>query len=82
VRYLILSDLHSNREALEAVAHEAAGSYDQALCCGDLVGYGADPNAVVDWVRANCAAVIRGNHDRPARARRSWNGSIRWPAWR
>jgi len=64
VRYLILSDLHSNREALEAVAHEAAGSYDQALCCGDLVGYGADPNAVVDWVRANCAAVIRGNHDR------------------
>ncbi len=35
-----------------------------ALCCGDLVGYGADPNAVVDWVRANCAAVIRGNHDR------------------
>ena len=42
---------------------EARGSYDRALCCGDLVDYGADPNAVVEWVRANCAAVIRGNHD-------------------
>lgn len=64
MRYLILSDLHGNWEALEAVAHEAEGSYDRALCCGDLVGYGADPNAVVEWVRANCALTIRGNHDR------------------
>jgi predicted phosphodiesterase len=64
VRYLVLSDLHSNWQALEAVIAAAAGHYDRALCCGDLVGYGADPNAVVDWVRANCAAVIRGNHDR------------------
>ena len=64
VRYLILSDLHANLEALEAVAREVKGSYDRALCCGDLVGYGADPNAVVDWVRDNCAVAIRGNHDR------------------
>jgi predicted phosphodiesterase len=64
VRYLILSDLHANREALEAVVREAAGGYDRVLCCGDLVGYGADPNSVVEWVRANCAAVVRGNHDR------------------
>lgn len=64
MRYLILSDIHANREALRAVARAARGSYDQALCCGDLVGYGGDPNAVVDWVRANCALTIRGNHDR------------------
>jgi predicted phosphodiesterase len=64
VRYLILSDLHANWEALEAVARAAKGSYGRALCCGDLVGYGADPNAVVDWVRANCEAAIRGNHDK------------------
>jgi len=64
VRYLVLSDLHSNWQGLEAVIAASAGHYDRALCCGDLVGYGADPNAVVDWVRANCAAVIRGNHDR------------------
>ena len=64
MRYLILSDLHGNWEALEAVVRETAGTYDQALCCGDLVGYGADPNPVVDWVRANCTAVVRGNHDK------------------
>ena len=64
MRYLIVSDLHANWQALQAVAREAAGGYDQALCCGDLVGYGADPNPVVDWVRANCAVVVRGNHDK------------------
>jgi predicted phosphodiesterase len=64
VRYLILSDLHANWQALEAVLQETKGQYDQALCLGDLVGYGGDPNEVVDWVRANCAAVVRGNHDK------------------
>jgi diadenosine tetraphosphatase ApaH/serine/threonine PP2A family protein phosphatase len=64
VRYIILSDLHANWEALEAIAGESAGLYDRALCLGDLVGYGADPNAVVEWVRANCAQVVRGNHDK------------------
>jgi len=64
VRYLIVSDLHANREGLEAVLQHAAGRYDQVLCCGDLVGYGADPNYIVEWVRANCALTVRGNHDR------------------
>jgi predicted phosphodiesterase len=64
VRYLILSDLHANWEALEAVVHHAQGQYDRTICCGDLVGYGADPNSVVAWVRENCAATVRGNHDR------------------
>ena len=64
VRYLIVSDLHANQEALDAVVGEARGRWDAAICCGDLVGYGADPNSVVDWVRANCALVVRGNHDR------------------
>ena len=64
MRYLIVSDLHANLEALNAVVRQAAGRYDQAICCGDLVGYGADPNPVTDWVRANCAIVVRGNHDR------------------
>ena len=64
MRYLILSDLHANWEALDAVIQETAGLYDRAICCGDLVGYGADPNAVVEWVRANCPLVVRGNHDK------------------
>jgi predicted phosphodiesterase len=64
VRYLIVSDLHANWEALEAVVLHAQGRYDRAVCCGDLVGYGADPNPVVEWVRDHCAIVVRGNHDR------------------
>ena len=64
MRYLVLSDIHANWEAVEAVMADTAGSYDQILCCGDLVGYGADPNRVVEWVRENCSAVVRGNHDK------------------
>lgn len=66
MRYLILSDLHSNLEALHAVLDAAAGKYDQILCCGDLVGYGPNPDEVVDWVRDNAALVVRGNHDKAA----------------
>lgn len=62
--YLILSDIHGNLEALEAVLADAEGLYDCILCLGDVVGYGADPNAVAAWVRAEAAAVVRGNHDR------------------
>jgi predicted phosphodiesterase len=68
VRYLVLSDIHGNLEALEAVlADAAARGYDAALVLGDLVGYGADPNAVIDRIRAiEPLAVIRGNHDKVA----------------
>lgn len=66
MRYLLLSDIHANLHALEAVL-EAAGPWDRLLVLGDLVGYGADPNGVVDRVRAlSPSAVIRGNHDKAA----------------
>lgn len=64
MRYLILSDIHANWEALQAVLAHARGKYDRIACCGDLVGYGADPDAVTEWVRDNVANVIRGNHDK------------------
>lgn len=68
MRYLVLSDIHSNLEALEAVLRaSAAQRYDAVLILGDLVGYGADPNAVVDRVRGlKPAAIVRGNHDKVA----------------
>ncbi|HEY7441223.1 MAG TPA: metallophosphoesterase family protein [Vicinamibacterales bacterium] len=68
MRYLILSDIHGNLEALDAVlAHAAAQEFDNVLVLGDLVGYGADPNAVVDAIRAlDPFSVIRGNHDKVA----------------
>src|SRR5688572_24492010 len=68
MRYLVLSDIHANFEALDAVMAETAGTpFHGVLVLGDLVGYGADPNAVVDHVRAIAGAVvIRGNHDKVA----------------
>ena len=64
--YLIISDIHANLEALEAVL-AVTGDYDRALVLGDLVGYGADPNEVVARVRdLPAATVIRGNHDKVA----------------
>ncbi len=65
MRYLILSDIHSNLEALEAVLAQARDNYDQVICLGDVVGYGPDPNAVIDRVRALApVAMVRGNHDK------------------
>jgi predicted phosphodiesterase len=67
-RYLILSDIHSNLEALDAVlAASAKQRCDAVLVLGDLVGYGADPNAVVKRIRElKPKAVVRGNHDKVA----------------
>lgn len=64
MRILILSDIHANIEALDAVLDDANGEYDRIVCCGDLVGYNPDPAIVVDWVRSNCEHVVRGNHDK------------------
>jgi predicted phosphodiesterase len=66
MRLLILSDLHANATALAAALAACEGRWDQAVCLGDLVGYGPDPNEVVDRVRRLTAAVIRGNHDKAA----------------
>jgi len=68
MRYVVLSDIHANLEALDAcLAAAKARGFDRALVLGDLVGYGADPNAVVDRIRAlDLAAIVRGNHDKVA----------------
>jgi diadenosine tetraphosphatase ApaH/serine/threonine PP2A family protein phosphatase len=64
VPFLIVSDIHGNREALEAVLADARGHYDRIVCLGDLAGYGADPNFAVEWARSNATAIVRGNHDK------------------
>ena len=67
MRYLVLSDVHANLEALTAVLDASAAQWDQVLVLGDLVGYGADPNAVIERVRAlPVTAMVRGNHDKVA----------------
>lgn len=55
----ILSDIHGNLEALEAVAD----SCDELWVLGDLVNYGPDPAAVLEFVRRSASLVVRGNHD-------------------
>jgi predicted phosphodiesterase len=64
VRYLILSDIHGNLEALQAVLLHAKDCYESIVNCGDLAGYGPDPNPVIDWCRATNAIIVRGNHDK------------------
>src|SRR5687768_16681414 len=68
MRFLILSDIHANIDAFEAVLDAAPRSdWDRAIVLGDLVGYGAEPNAVIDRVLAlDPLTVIRGNHDKAA----------------
>jgi diadenosine tetraphosphatase ApaH/serine/threonine PP2A family protein phosphatase len=68
LRYLVLTDIHANLEALDTCLADARGrGYDRSLVLGDLVGYGADPNRVIEEVQAlEPAAVVRGNHDKVA----------------
>jgi len=63
MRALVLSDIHANLEALTAVL-DAAGPWDVLWNLGDMVGYGASPNQVLDLVRPISTLVVRGNHDR------------------
>ena len=62
MKILIISDIHSNYEALLAVA-EAEKHVDQIWCLGDLVDYGPQPAEVVQWVRHHVRLCVRGNHD-------------------
>ena len=63
MRALILSDIHGNLEALNAVL-AAAAPYDVLWNLGDMVGYGASPNEVVNLMRDKAQVNVRGNHDR------------------
>jgi len=72
MRFLVLSDLHANLEALTAVLERARElGWDRTLALGDLVGYGADPDVVVEATRRLPGLIIvRGNHDRVASGER------------
>jgi diadenosine tetraphosphatase ApaH/serine/threonine PP2A family protein phosphatase len=68
MKYGILSDIHGNLEALEAVL-ETVGEVDSYLCLGDIVGYGANPNECCDLIRELAEVTILGNHDEVALGR-------------
>ena len=66
MKYAIISDIHANLEALEAVLSDAQPRANAVICLGDIVGYNANPNECLDIVRTVCAVVIAGNHDQAA----------------
>jgi diadenosine tetraphosphatase ApaH/serine/threonine PP2A family protein phosphatase len=87
MRYLVISDIHANLEAYETVMETARQlGWDRVVVLGDLVGYGGDPNAVVDRIRELTPyALIRGNHDKVGSGIESADGfnavarsAIRW----
>ena len=73
MKTLIVSDVHSNLEAFEAVIADAGGrgGFDEIWSLGDLVGYGPDPSACVDLLRSNSHRAVAGNHDLAAIGRLS-----------
>jgi predicted phosphodiesterase len=73
VRILILSDIHANLEALEACL-EAAPKHERVFNLGDIVGYGADPNAVTERARSLGEVFVRGNHDKACSGMMSLEG--------
>jgi len=68
LRALVVSDIHSNLEALEAVIEDAQrrGGFDTVWCLGDSVGYGPDPEACLDLLMSFPLVAVVGNHDRAA----------------
>ena len=72
MRALILSDIHSNLEALTTVMADAVdrGGFDVVWCLGDLVGYGPDPEACVQLIRCYNLLGVAGNHDLAAVGKR------------
>ena len=72
MRYALIGDIHGNLEALEAVLEDIdAQGVDEVLCVGDVVGYGADPEACYVHVADRCSVTVGGNHDYAASGRSS-----------
>lgn len=64
MKVAVISDIHGNKQAFEATLEAiAAGDADELWCLGDLVGYGADPDACVELAREHAAVCLAGNHD-------------------
>ena len=67
MKYAIISDIHGNMEALTATLEAVEGlGVDRCVCLGDVVGYGAQPNEVIDLVATRVDVTVRGNHDHAA----------------
>jgi len=95
MKYAIISDLHANLEALEAVLADMQPHAEAVICLGDVVGYNANPNECLELVQKVCDVVIAGNHDQAAcdlrlyddfseyaKAAMHWTREQLTPAWK
>ena len=78
MKYAIISDLHANLEALQAVLDDALPRVDAVVCLGDIVGYNANPHECLRLVQETCAVVIAGNHDQAACGVRRYDDFNDW----
>lgn len=74
MKYAIISDIHANLEALEAILEDARPLADAFVCLGDIVGYNANPHECLDIVKSVCEPIVAGNHDQVAVGMRSDEG--------
>lgn len=64
MRIAIISDIHSNLEALSAVFHDIESlNIDEIICLGDIIGYGPNPNECINLINKKCPIILLGNHD-------------------
>ena len=78
MKYAVISDLHANLEALQAVLDDALARVDAVVCLGDIVGYNANPRECLRLVQETCALVIAGNHDQAACGARAYDDFNEW----
>jgi predicted phosphodiesterase len=78
MRYGIISDIHSNLEALEVTLKALKKEADKIICLGDLVGYGPNPGECIDLISSLNIPTIAGNHDRAATGRLSMDRFNPW----
>lgn len=78
MKLLIISDIHGNLDALNAILEKAKGiGYDKLICLGDLVGYGPTPNEIVEWAideSEKGSIFLKGNHDKDI----AGDGDLSW----
>ena len=63
MQILVISDIHANLAAFEAVLADASGKWEQIWCLGDVIGYGPNPNECVALLRKHNHICLTGNHD-------------------
>lgn len=72
----VITDVHSNLPALEAVLDDMPPAVDEIVCLGDIIGYNAQPKACLEIIHERCSHSVQGNHDRDVVDPERYHGSL------